>query len=774
MAYKFYVNGKLFQVIKNNVIYKGTVTLPNGKTYTYDNSKDSVDLSAVIRAYIDQKIAATTSYTPAWNGENPKNRWNYIDGVFMNAIVNLYKYTDDESYKTFFLNYIDYYIDADGVFQQANNTSVKATGTSNNGAYYSQELDTVCESKILFDAYQFTQDSRYLTALEFTYNTLMNTNNIPIAANNVSFSHKKTYQYQVWLDGMYMYAPFWCRYAVLHKNPTVTVGNHTDTMFNILYDQFMYIKNNMKDPTTGMYYHAHDTRVPAGTGEKCFWANSSTGNSANIWGRACGWLFAALCDVLDYYPEGTKRNDLISMLSDLADAYVNHLTKNGVLRQLPTLDASVTYNGSTYTNYEEESATAQCAYGILKGARNGYLANVTLSKGIQIFKSLFNTFVLDASTNGPVTETTTTIKVGPLCISAGMAETSATSGSRDGSVKYYLYNSDPTIAKADQNSGYAQIGYDDAKGSGPLIMAYLQYIVANDAVYNVTFTDTEQNSILTHKVKVNSGDIVMAPIILNENKPSGKTLEGWTTGSGTFDFNTPITSDITLSPVWITAVAKKYTITYSTTYGSVASKTVETGYTLTSSDLPTLTQDGYIFGGWYIDSGYTTSATTSTTVTSDIILYAKWTEKPTGGTYENFYINANNLTVGTLSERTAINNGYLVASSTKTLKIESTTITLDGQSVTKLINMGGSGSSSGRTIEFTVEAPCTVTAWFYGTSGRYMRILDSSFKIVGTGTVSGGSETSPVSDSISISSAGTYHLCSSNSGIRIVLVKVEY
>lgn len=48
------------------------------------------------------------------------------------------------------------------------------------------------------------------------------------------------------------------------------------------------------------------------------------------------------------------------------------------------------------------------------------------------------------------------------------------------------------------------------------------------------------------------------------------------------------------------------------------------GYTLTNSDLPTLSRNYYTFDGWYIDQGCTVSAN-NYTIYSSVSLYAKWT-----------------------------------------------------------------------------------------------------------------------------------------------------
>ena len=69
---------------------------------------------------------------------------------------------------------------------------------------------------------------------------------------------------------------------------------------------------------------------------------------------------------------------------------------------------------------------------------------------------------------------------------------------------------------------------------------------------------------------------------------------------------------------------------YETEYGEApSSKEFLNSYTLTASDLPTLTADSsYItFEGWYTDSRYSKKASAGMTITEDTTLYAKWNNK---------------------------------------------------------------------------------------------------------------------------------------------------
>lgn len=68
---------------------------------------------------------------------------------------------------------------------------------------------------------------------------------------------------------------------------------------------------------------------------------------------------------------------------------------------------------------------------------------------------------------------------------------------------------------------------------------------------------------------------------------------------------------------------KKYTVTYSTAQGSAPAQIeVDENTVLTAEQLPELSADGYIFGGWY--DGETVAVEGTYKVTKDVTLTAKW------------------------------------------------------------------------------------------------------------------------------------------------------
>ncbi|HEX7055691.1 MAG TPA: InlB B-repeat-containing protein [Bacilli bacterium] len=107
---------------------------------------------------------------------------------------------------------------------------------------------------------------------------------------------------------------------------------------------------------------------------------------------------------------------------------------------------------------------------------------------------------------------------------------------------------------------------------------------------------------------------------------AGYTFAGWYTDSELtlpFDFDTPITSDITLYAKW---AINSYTVTFETQGGSaVPSMTADFSTTIAEPAAPT--RAGYTFAGWFKDAAGTIpwNFATDRIPASDITLYAAWT-----------------------------------------------------------------------------------------------------------------------------------------------------
>ena len=395
-----------------------------------------------IDAYIDSLIKATPSYIPAWNQERFIEQWNYIDGVFLKSMIELYKIKNDISYMDFVRNYVNYYIDEQGNFLNP---------VTQERIELLDELDSICASQNLFDLMDVygNKDSRYEYAIENTYDKLMSFN---LCTNNINFEHKAIYPSQIWLDGMYMYGPFLARYANYKKDFSLLKGLRT---------QYEFIYNNMRNER-GLYLHAMDTS------KKIFWADKNSGLSKNVWLRSMGWLIVSLTDVIGYYEEGEDKEFLLKMLQEAVASISSCLDQHSMMYfQLPALGDSVHYvpayylenlNNTAYltdgcygdyyiANYLESSGSSMLAYSMMKSARLGYIDNSFAQTGLKTFEGICeNSF--DAFTNS----------LSDICITAGLGPEEKPY--RDSTSAYYL--AEP-------------VGSNDAKGIGPFIMAYLEY-----------------------------------------------------------------------------------------------------------------------------------------------------------------------------------------------------------------------------------------------------------------------------------------------------------
>jgi unsaturated rhamnogalacturonyl hydrolase len=228
----------------------------------------------------------------------------------------------------------------------------------------------------------------------------------------------------MWLDGLYMAEPFYAEYAARHGDSAA---------MSDIARQFLLVARHMRDPRTGLYYHAWDAvhRQP--------WADSATGLSRSFWGRAIGWYLMAAVDVLDDLPATHReRPELVRIIQYLADAVARVQDPvSGVWWQV--LDQP-----NRSGNYLEASASAMFAYAFAKGARIGVLDPTYRALAARAFDGMLATFV--------TVDDRGLVSVNGICKSAGLGGDPP----RDGSYAYYV--SEPVVS-------------NDYKGVGAFILA---------------------------------------------------------------------------------------------------------------------------------------------------------------------------------------------------------------------------------------------------------------------------------------------------------------
>ncbi len=371
----------------------------------------------LIDKYIEKLITKSTPEMPLWNIESIKGgkkpAWNYVDGCMTSSVLELYRITGDKKYLDFVKNFIDYYVFEDGTIR---GYEIDKYST-----------DDICESRVLFDLYDIFKDEKYSKAIEYTYGQIKH----HPRTSQGNFWHKLIYPNQIWLDGLYMAQPFYLRYETIRNG----MKNYNDII-----SQFKNVRTLMFDEKAKLYYHGYDDA------KQMFWADKKTGLSKNFWLRSIGWYTVALADCCGYINEALydEYRYLAGLLKEVIDGLLQYQDKESkMFYQVPNMPGKE-------GNYLETSGSAMICYAILKGVRLGVLPERYQQIGVELFDGICSRYL---------TEKDGDLNVGGICLVAGLGPENNLR--RDGSYEYYI--SEPIVE-------------NDAKGVGPLIMAYTEMI----------------------------------------------------------------------------------------------------------------------------------------------------------------------------------------------------------------------------------------------------------------------------------------------------------
>jgi unsaturated rhamnogalacturonyl hydrolase len=340
----------------------------------------------------------------------PQLKWDYCHGLELQAMLDVYDRYGDEKIYRYALAYADTMVNVDG--------SIKKYRVEE----YS--LDRVNPGKFLFRIYEQTKEDKYRIALALLRSQL---DTHPRNADG-GFWHKQVYPNQVWLDGVYMGAPFYAEYA--YRNDRV--NDYQDVIF-----QFLMAARHTYDAKNNLFRHACDVS------RKEQWADPVTGQSQHSWGRAMGWYAMAFVDALDFIPKHEAgRDSMLTVFNSLAEMIKQRQDeKSGVWYQV--LDRS-----GDADNYLESSCSAMFTYALFKGVRKGYLNRSYLTTAIKGYQGIMKQFI-EVDDNGLVSITR-------ACAVAGLGGKNY----RMGDYNYYI--NEP-------------IRTNDAKAVAPFILASLEW-----------------------------------------------------------------------------------------------------------------------------------------------------------------------------------------------------------------------------------------------------------------------------------------------------------
>jgi len=389
-----------------------TIEAPKSKTET---SKSGKIVPTNLKWSERMLLSEMNRFPESWMLDFSKSpKWTYPAAIVLDAAEQVYANTGKKEYYDYISSFGE--------------KLVKEDGTIVSYELEKYNIDLLNSGNVLLYLYEKEKKEKYLKALQ----TLRLQIDGQPRTNEGSFWHKKIYPNQVWLDGLYMGMPFYTHYT-----KDFSKGADAAKAYDDIVMQFDSVQKNLLDKKTGLLYHAWDES------KEQAWADKQTGLSPNFWGRAMGWYGMAMVDVLDYLPKDHPgRARIISYIKSFTDAVIKYQDKkSGLWYQV--LDKPLA-NG----NYEEATASAMFVYTMIKSVNKGYLPKsykAAAKKGYDgIIKDL-----ITVNENGVV-------NLNKCCAVAGLGGKPY----RDGSYEYYVNE---------------QIRSNDAKGTGPFILASLEF-----------------------------------------------------------------------------------------------------------------------------------------------------------------------------------------------------------------------------------------------------------------------------------------------------------
>ncbi|HHX75767.1 MAG TPA: hypothetical protein GX698_00145, partial [Acholeplasmataceae bacterium] len=147
------------------------------------------------------------------------------------------------------------------------------------------------------------------------------------------------------------------------------------------------------------------------------------------------------------------------------------------------------------------------------------------------------------------------------------------------------------------------------------------YALTVEKIVTYTITFISESDTVIESQRIHQGALVNKP---DDLVKTGYTFLGWFLDDLAFDFNTPVTKDMTLTARWQKdEVEAYYTLSFETnSLTIIESQTVRKNENFTKPDDPI--KEGYIFDGWYLDPTLDTPFDFNMPATMDLTIYAKY------------------------------------------------------------------------------------------------------------------------------------------------------
>jgi unsaturated rhamnogalacturonyl hydrolase len=297
----------------------------------------------------DQYFKKVQQLCDFWvSSQEPKMKWMWGEALLGFSLSELDRHLNSDKYTPFLTAFCDYYVKNSPRVDYAD-TAAPALIT-----YAMQKRTGSKEYKHLTD--------RVLDYIKYEPRL------VDDAVNHLGNSLEgKFYPKSIWVDSLMMFSVFPALYGM---------ENNDRELLDFAARQPGIYSSYMQDKDDKLWYHS-------------YWVKRKSHFPTNkiFWGRGNGWVMCSLPMILDYIgKDHSEYENIIKIFNDTANALLKYQRKDGTFE---------TVLNKVNKTYRELSATALIAAGMLHGARCGYLDKKFLQPGLQAFKAVVDSFIIN-------------------------------------------------------------------------------------------------------------------------------------------------------------------------------------------------------------------------------------------------------------------------------------------------------------------------------------------------------------------------------------------
>lgn len=279
-------------------------------------------LDSIVRRVADHIVDTTKPSDRAWNwGEN----------VAMRGLLYASETTGEQRYFDFVRAWLDIY-------------------TIGSGRYLALNVDDIAPAFTALLVYEKTGTEKYYNGTKRARNYILKSG--PRMPDGALIHNNNN---QLWLDTLYMAAPFMAHLGKIENNPALIDDAANQILLNV---------GRTEDESTYLSYHMWDPQK---------------GTSPEFWARGNAWVVMATVEVLEVMPEEhPKRRALLELLQRRCAAVAELQDKSGLWHTI--LDRP--------DSYLEVSATAMFSFAMQRAVKRGWVAGYLLDNAIAALQGI--------------------------------------------------------------------------------------------------------------------------------------------------------------------------------------------------------------------------------------------------------------------------------------------------------------------------------------------------------------------------------------------------